>query len=205
MSCSKVVGSDIKRAGEVIDKAFATTKFQDFLVKYCKNIPLHEKLQETDFENVLGERIEAYHKVGADIVEADDFVAVAAWFKPGLNPPLGGISEKFFTEYNQKLAALEQKHGMENREDWHLMLIGRDPTQLKKGSIRKLFEPYLEKAREEKVGASLEAISEHAVKVYEHFGFRVVDKFHMGEGQIGADGKPNPNGEGLSLYFMVYE
>lgn len=61
----------------------------------------------------------------------------------------------------------------------------------------------LEKAREDNLPAWLEATNDHARDVYAHLGFKVVDRFRIGEGVVDSEGWTRENGEGVLIYVMI--
>lgn len=71
--------------------------------------------------------------------------------------------------------------------------------------MRALFEPYIKRAREQGVPLWLEAVSEHARKVYEHIGFRTLTPFRVAVGKASADGEFKEGGEGILMYPMIME
>lgn len=74
-----------------------------------------------------------------------------------------------------------------------------------KGAIRAVIDPYLRRARENGLPVWLEATSEHAVNVYTHFGFRLVEMIRISEGTANSAGDLVENGEGFLIYAMMYE
>lgn len=197
---------NITRAAEVLDKAFAAVPLQQVLMKKLRGISLDEKLDSC--EGYFYVRLVALEGTGAEIIEADDYGLIAIWIRPGLvteSPNFGPEVEEFVNEFKTKMKSLKEEHGLIDRNDWHLNFIGRDPNNKKKGSIRKLLEPYLQKCRQEGTGASLAAISDHAFETYKHFGFKEVGRFTIGAGQVDNDGQANPNGAGLNIYYMIYD
>lgn len=73
------------------------------------------------------------------------------------------------------------------------------------GAVRALFDPYIARAREERVPLWLEAVSEHSKQVYEHIGFRTVATMRVGAGNATADGELKKGGEGILVYAMIME
>ena len=59
---------------------------------------------------------------------------------------------------------------------WYLQVIGVDPQFQGKGYAGKLLKPMLTRIDEEGLPCYLEAIDEHNVSFYEHFGFKVIEK-----------------------------
>lgn len=63
------------------------------------------------------------------------------------------------------------------------------------GAVSAVVVPILERCRREGTVAWLEATSETAVAVYEHFGFRVCEVVRLGFGRVSEMGWPE-EGEG---------
>lgn len=59
---------------------------------------------------------------------------------------------------------------------WFLQIIGVDPEFQGKGYAGKLLRPMLSRIDEEGLACYLETLDERNVLLYEHFGFRVVEK-----------------------------
>jgi GNAT superfamily N-acetyltransferase len=83
----------------------------------------------------------------------------------------GGSKMRNFNEYidsvHQRLAPF--KH-------WFLQAIGVDSKFQGKGYASKLLRPMLSKIDKEYLPCYLETIDEKNVSIYEHFGFKVIDK-----------------------------
>lgn len=199
-----VEDKDLEKVADVLEAAFYTNPLHRAMLKERLKVPLEDNL---DFEATKGtfkERIFQLKKEGADIVHSNDFTAVAVWLRPNLKmspPPITALVQ----EFKDKMQALKDSHGYTDRADWHLLLIARDQSKISKGSVRRLIEPYLQKAKDEKTGASVVAIDQRAREIYEYFGFKVVDSFKLGENRLDRDGLPDPNGEGLEVTYLVYD
>lgn len=72
------------------------------------------------------------------------------------------------------------------------------------GAIRAVVDPYLQRAREDGVPVWLEATSQHAVDVYTHFGFRLVETIRISVGTANLAGDSVENGEGLLVHGLIY-
>jgi len=59
---------------------------------------------------------------------------------------------------------------------WFLQTIGVNPRSQGKGYASKLIRPMLTRIDEEGLPCYLETLDEHNVPLYEHLGFKVVDK-----------------------------
>ncbi|OQV09018.1 hypothetical protein CLAIMM_13203 [Cladophialophora immunda] len=127
-------------------------------------------------------RIETKVAAGASVVEAANFAAVACWEPPSSN--LAPFTEAQFAEMARerpvfaqfardiqgaKLACLGP-----DQPYWTLSLMARDPERKDKGAVRAVIEPYVNRAKEERVPLWLVAGNPRARDVYAYFGFRVV-------------------------------
>jgi hypothetical protein len=74
-----------------------------------------------------------------------------------------------------------------------------------KGAIRAVVDPYLHRARADAVPVWLEATTQHAVDIYIHFGFRLVETIRVSEGTANSRGDLVENGEGFLVYGLIYE
>ncbi|KIW48789.1 uncharacterized protein PV06_01354 [Exophiala oligosperma] len=94
------------------------------------------------------------------------------------------------------------------RPFYHLSFLARNKSVSKvEGSINAVMTPFLNRAKDENVPAWLEATTPQAAKIYEHFGFRVVEKITIGKGKIDPEGWPSLDGqgEGVTAWAMVYD
>lgn len=156
---------------------------------------------------------------GAELVEAGNFSALAVWetttyrgvpFSETMRD-VGPIRE----EWRRKIRELKEKYiGMETKEDgtedfkpfYHLGFLCRNPEEVSvQGAIGAVMRPWLRRAEEEGVPVWLEATYEHAVEVYEHFGFRLIEVVTVGKGVRNAEGWPEVSGVGVSGYAMIYD
>jgi hypothetical protein len=91
---------------------------------------------------------------------------------------------------------------------WHLGFLGRNPSpdvERVAGAVSALVLPVLERCRREGVVAWLEATSESAVSVYEHFGFRVCEVVRLGVGRVSETGWPEEGGKGERAWGMIFD
>ncbi|KAK5240382.1 hypothetical protein LTS06_012474, partial [Exophiala xenobiotica] len=63
------------------------------------------------------------------------------------------------------------------------------------------------RAKAENAPAWLEATTPQAVKIYEHFGFRIAEQIVVGKGKIDHEGWPTEDGkgEGVTAWAMIYD
>jgi hypothetical protein len=95
-----------------------------------------------------------------------------------------------------------------DRPFYHLGFLGRNPDPKipsVKGAVSAVVLPFLERARDEGVVAWLEATSESAVEIYEHFGFRVCEVVRIGEGRVNEKGWPEVGGTGERAWGMIFD
>ena len=91
---------------------------------------------------------------------------------------------------------------------YYLDFFARNPTiESTPGALTAVMQPWLDRAKAEGLPAWLEATYEKAVKVYEHFGFRVVEKITVGVGHRNEHGWPQTGNAavGVSGYAMIFD
>ncbi|KKA22167.1 hypothetical protein T310_3804 [Rasamsonia emersonii CBS 393.64] len=159
--------------------------------------------------------------MGAELVEAGNWAAVAVWFPPDVNYIPPDIDRSWQErEFWEAFTPVRQQH-LRGRKHWYLNLLGRHPERSERGQllpykkkkkvlttagvVRALIDPYLERARAQGVPVWLECMSEHGRQVYEHLSFRTVAEVRLGVGKVNASGEPDEKGEGLTLYAMMAE
>lgn len=160
----------------------------------------------------------AHH--GAELVEAGDFSALAVWettsyrgvpFSERMRN-IGPVRE----EWRTKVQAMKEKYigtstsaagVQELKPFYHLGFLARNPLQENsvKGAISAVIRPWLERAEKEGVPIWLEATYDHAVDVYKHYGFRLVETLKIAVGSRNAVGWPEEGGEGVCGYCMIYD
>ena len=91
----------------------------------------------------------------------------------------GGYKLKLFNEY------IDAVHQQQTPfKHWFLQAMGIAPRFQGKGYASELIRPMLNKIDKEHLPCYLETISEKNVPIYEHFGFRTVDKSTVPETQL---------------------
>ncbi|KAI1619035.1 hypothetical protein EDD37DRAFT_624431 [Exophiala viscosa] len=170
----------------------------------------------------------------ADLVQAGNWSAIALWEPPSFQGKAFIDSKArpgvLLTEWRGRVNAAKAKNlaiqsapstdsesnsasDSDNNEPqlrryYHLSFLARNPSVPRvAGSINAVMLPFLQRARAENVPAWLEATTPQAVKVYEHFGFRVVEEIVVGKGKVDAQGWPSVdgNGEGVTAWAMIYD
>lgn len=94
------------------------------------------------------------------------------------------------------------------RPYYHLSFLARNTSVPRvSGSINAVMLPFLQRAKAENVPAWLEATTPQAVKIYEHFGFRVAEQIVVGKGKVDHGGWPSVEGkgEGVTAWAMIHD
>jgi hypothetical protein len=133
----------------------------------------------------VGSRMRTQVKVtaGAFVVEACNFAAVAVWEPPAATMPPRTEAEleemakerPIFAQFLHDIQDAEQHtFGGPAPPHWRLSLMARDPERKDKGAVRAVIEPFVARAKREKVPLWLIAGNPRARDVYAYFGFKVV-------------------------------
>ncbi|EXJ96038.1 hypothetical protein A1O1_01164 [Capronia coronata CBS 617.96] len=150
-------------------------------------------------------RMDTKIAAGSFIVEAGDFAAVACWEPPSATPPpLTGEQldrleheKPIFGQFIRDVERIRQAClGPDQQQYWTLSLMARDPERKTKGAVRAVIQPYVARAKQEKMPIWLVAGNARARDVYAYFGFRVVDTIwsyskEKGDGDERAEGVPS--------------
>lgn len=187
--------TDKERVGRVFAKAFNTIKFDHYIS--------NDKTREEHTTELIN-RVQDFVDIGADVVQAGDFTAVAMWVGPHLEypAPTGEPSERG-KELKEKMKVAVEKH-LKDKPHWNLGFLGKDPDKSVKGAVSAVVKPFLEKAKSDGVPAMLLGVDDHARDVYLHYGFKVVETLEVGVGVVNKEGVEDVNGEGLKAYLMIY-
>ncbi|KAL4969028.1 uncharacterized protein BDV14DRAFT_196347 [Aspergillus stella-maris] len=193
-----------ERIAEVISAAFS----RSLLIAYLLRKPDSAWPTDDIPADIIGphfrNKVTTRAGLGAELVEAGDFAAVAVWFPPGISTPTEGVTDPKLLDYLDNLFPIRKKH-LQGRDHWNLNLIGRHHQRTEPGVVRAVIEPYVKKAREQGVPLWLEAINDHARDVYQRFGFRTVAEVRVGVGRSNSRGELDENGEGIVVYAMMAE
>lgn len=123
---------------------------------------------------------------GAQIIEAGDFSACAAWWPPGSHrPPQAptndqsedGTEEMLMSAFERQIDQVRNEHvwSKYGQEYWYLGLLGRDPRKLAvPGAVRAVLRPYIERAAREGKPIWLTTTNPRARDIYVHLGWAVV-------------------------------
>lgn len=197
---------ELDKAAKTLCKAFAKSPANDYLLRKFFKLSLDEPVSKCRLNSILTYFMAWYHDLGGEVVEANNFDAVGVWSVPGCHLPHTFSDDPefnriFFEDLDKRKSEVLPK----NLDCYYLFIIGKDPTQHHvRGSVRKILQDYKQRADSEDCACVLEAISEHAKSVYEYFGYKVVQEFNFGKGEIDHRGRLDPNGEGFTAYLMVY-
>lgn len=197
---------DLSRASNTLCKAFEDCPANDYLLKKFFNIPLNEPVSKYRLNSITNYYTAWYHDLGGEVVEANDFDAVAIWSLPNHHLPHtlsddAQFNKIFFEDLDERKRQVLPK-GMDY---YYLFIIGKDVSQSHvRGSVRQILNEYKRRADADNCACVLEAISEHAKSVYEYFGYKVFQEFKFGIGEIDSRGHLDPQGEGFTAYLMIY-
>ncbi|KAF2151507.1 hypothetical protein K461DRAFT_295553 [Myriangium duriaei CBS 260.36] len=192
--------------------------------------PYPQKLSRDVLEPYFWPQVENAVSAGAICIEAGDYSAVAIWGEPATTSQTpvtttSGSSGKplpMLLEFLEKVedakkhflatTTMPDEHGNTPtqvtplRPYYDLKFLARNPDVPRvSGAISAVVRPFLEKARTEGAVVWLEATGPAAVAVYTHFGFEVVERIVIGKGRVGVDGWPQENGEGVSIWAMIFK
>ncbi|OAL39504.1 hypothetical protein AYO20_01374 [Fonsecaea nubica] len=120
------------------------------------------------------------------------------------NTPSGSVSEDSSSDHQHAQDSQDQPL----RPFYHLSFLARNPARPRvPGSINAVMTPFLERAKAEGVPAWLEATTPQAVRLYERFGFRVVEEIVVGKGRVDALGWPaqGENAGGVTAWAMIFD
>jgi len=179
----RLTKAQVKPAAEMFARAF-----QDYpLLQYYFPDELERKKIASYFVSVA---VFSGIRYGEIYATSPNLEGVAVWFPPGNYPvtiwklvrsvPLsvifgfgryGGGRMRQLGEYidavHQRLAPFRH---------WFLQIIGVDPQFQGKGYAGKLLKPMLARIDEAGLPCYLETLDEHNIRLYEHFGFAVIEK-----------------------------
>ncbi|CAL9729164.1 hypothetical protein MOUN0_K10066 [Monosporozyma unispora] len=197
---------DVDRITRVMNKAFKEDHSNDYIMKKLYNIPVTEPCSKYRIEATMHMLNAHYFDSGAEIIQANNFHAVAIWTTPENPVDLWKTNDETFNRvYLDELHEIRDQIIPKNVGQYYLFTITRDPDDnVTKGSVRSIFEYYKERADRENAALTLEAINENAKKVYEYFGFKSYKTFHYGVGEVNSNGEPAEKGEGFTGYLMIY-
>ena len=197
---------DIVKACECLNKAFAYSPANDYLMKKFFNVPIQEKCSKERINSMLAYHLHLYDDYGAEIVEANNYDAVAVWTTPKSHFAQDKTNDPVFNQIFFDLLGDKTKEVLPPGVGYYyLFIIGKDLTHPEiRGSIRKIFETYKARADAENCAMVLEAITPKAKSVYEYFGFKNYLDFQYGQNEVDSEGNYDPHGEGFTGHLMIY-
>ncbi len=188
--------NDVERVASILTDAFLPMKFDHYL---CEG-----KVDREECYDAFVETVERYLENGGYVVQSSDFSAVAILSGP----------EKFINSYRDdsqgRMKKVKQlfddaaEKYLGKQKFWYLSYLARDPSSDTKGAVSAVVRPFMEDAKKKGIPFALEAVGDRAKQVYEHWGFKTVEVLRVGEGEVDAENKPDPNGEGMEVYYMIY-
>jgi len=140
--------------------------------------------------------VKALSRHGEVHATSPDFEGVAAWQPPGFHLSAGHMWRAapsdmlvFYRNGGGKVTVgLNFQEKMRRRNapmpHWFLGPIGVDPEHQDEGHASRLMRPMLDRADAEGVPVFLDTNSEFNISLYEHFGFRVMERLDMPEAPI---------------------
>lgn len=225
LTANRIDPQDEAAMAKVLDgvaAAFADTMLSRAFITEIDNTPPPYPAASFNIERIrrhITPGITQAAQSGAEVVEAGDYSAIAVWettaYKGVAFSEMLKNQGPIRTEWRTKIRECKEKYiGMERKADgskdfkpfYHLGFLVRNPAVPEiPGAISAVVKPWLKRAEEEDVPIWLEATYRHAVDVYEHWGFRLVEVVTVGKGSRSAEGWPEEGGEGVSGYAMIYD
>lgn len=197
---------DINRVSDTLNRAFDKVPENSYLTKKFCNVPLDEYCSKQRLFAMMHMVNTMYMDHNAEIIQANNFNAVAIWTNPqnAYDFPITN-DPKFNKIFFEDITNFKAKLFPKDTTYYYLFLIGRDLTDEKtRGSVRAIFEYYKKRSDNDGHPLVLEAINAKARDVYEYLGFKTYMEFKYGENEVNENGECDPNGKGFTGYLMVY-
>lgn len=199
----------MRRLEEISSRAFAA---EPLTIAFASERLGITEVTPADIACAHATRLATKVAAGAEIVEAGNWAAAACWEPPGVcaaslttSADSAALkSRPVFADFHNQITAAKRKHLGETSYYWHLSMMARDPSRTTRGAVRAVLEPYLARARRDRVPIWIEAGSARARDVYAYFGFRIVEEIWSGVGKIGASGHRQEGGPGVPTWLMIY-
>lgn len=187
---------DVHKVANVLTEAFISLVFDEYLSEGDNDRQHHYEFYV--------ETVERYLAKGGHVVQAGDFSAVALLSDPenfinAFRDDCTGNTKKVKELFEEKATKY-----MGDRPFWYLSYLARDPSHNVKGAVSAVVKPFMEKAKAQGVALVLEAAGERPMEIYKHWGFKTVEVLKIGKGEVDAQNNPDPNGEGINVYYMIY-
>lgn len=94
--------------------------------------------------------------------------------------------------------------GYPDIDHYYLSLVGTKNDSRGRGLCSAMIRHYQAIAVEKRLPIWLEAGDKHSLKLYVSLGFTIVDNMILGKGEVGFDGKPKKDGEGITLTGCIW-
>ncbi|KAL6925628.1 hypothetical protein ACO0SA_000229 [Hanseniaspora valbyensis] len=197
--------NDIITIADALHSAFNKSASFSYFLKKVFNIGLAENFSSHRNKAIMYYYASMYSDLGGEVVECDDFNAVALVCPPGSHIDFSETKDTRFNKiwYEDYDETLESFIG--ETPFYYICLVGRNFNQeKKKGSVTKIFKHYMKMADLRKCPIVLEAISDDSRQIYEHYGFKTLHSFKYGENEVNERGELDSKGEGFTAYLMIY-
>jgi ribosomal protein S18 acetylase RimI-like enzyme len=180
---------ELKLAAIALGKAFRDDPFMEFVMSDALDglaEPLRGDLKECKCRDLFNSLLTLAFEYGACYVTSD-YQSCTIWRPPGqgLLPFTSYVSQGatmlsvFGLTGSWKaiwtMDEIEKRHQQQPKQHWYLQTIGTAPDFQGKGYARALMLKHLALIDQAGLPAYLEATKEDNVKIYEKFGFRVVE------------------------------
>lgn len=200
------ITNDVLKASSTLCKAFSQSAAGDYIMKKFFNISIQEPVSRKRIDAMIHYYTALYHDLEGEIIESNDYDAVALWSTPGKHLTSAKTNDPVFNKnFIEDLSARKKEVIPEDIGYYYLFMIGKDLSKPEiRGSVRAIFQEFKARADEKNCAIVLECISDHAKQVYEYFGFEDYLTFRYGVGEVNSKGEYDPNGEGFVGHLMFY-
>jgi len=105
----------------------------------------------------------------------------ADWLSFRLEIALGEAVEKVYSIYDYMIST---QYELAPSLHWYFFIIGVDPNFEGKGYASRLIKPMLTRIDREQLPCYLDTNNENNVRIYQHFGFKVLKKYQIPESNV---------------------
>ncbi|TFG17190.1 MAG: N-acetyltransferase [Promethearchaeota archaeon] len=176
--------ADIKLAEKAMAMAYFEAEEDFHIKKESRTMKILEKLMHATLKyTIKNGRVYAtspnFEGIAAWLPDDKIFVSTWQYIRSGILTPIilaGRGWLKRMRAYDKLCKEKHQEHA--NFPHYYLYNLAVHPDHQKKGNASKLLTPILEILDQQDLACYLET-SEHNISLYEHFGFRVVDKVDL--------------------------
>lgn len=197
--------NDILSVADALHSSFKASASFSYFLKKIFNIELDENFSDHRNKAIMYYYSSMYSDLGGEVIECDDFNAVALVSPPGVHIDFSETKDTRFNKvwYEDYDSHLESFIG--ENPFYYINLVGRNfNKEKKKGTVTKIFKHYMKMSDLKGCPIVLEAISEEAKNIYEHYGFKTVHSFSYGQNEVDENGQLDPKGKGFVAYLMIY-